>query len=111
VWFRDNIAAGVGEIHERKVQGGLTAADCERTDTALKFGDAPLKNRTCRVGDPAIAKTLNFQIKQGSAVIGAIESVCRGLIYRDSYSLGGWIGLIAAMDGNSFATHSNTSPD
>jgi hypothetical protein len=93
------------------VQGGLTAADRERTDAAFKFGDAPFKNRTCRVGDPAVAKTLNLQIKQGSAVIGAIESVCCGLIYRDSYSLGGWIGLIAAMDGNSFIAHSNISPD
>jgi hypothetical protein len=44
-------------------------------------------------------------------VIGAVERICYGLIYWNSYSLGGWIGLIAAMYCNCFITHSNTSSD
>src|SRR5579872_7112653 len=97
---RDNIATRVGKIDEREVQRGLTAADGERADPALKFGDSPFENRAGRVGDPAVAKALNFQIEQGGAVIGAVECVGCGLIDRDGDRLGRWIRLIATMYGN-----------
>src|SRR5579872_7430495 len=108
---RDNIATCVSEIDEREVQGGLTAADGERSDTALKLGDPPFENRAGRVSDPAVAKALNFQIEQGGTVIGAVECVGCSLVDRHGYGLGGRIRLIAAMYGNGLITHSNTSPN
>src|SRR5579872_5806827 len=104
---RDNIATCVSKIDEREVQCGLTAADRERADTALKFGDPTFENFAGRVGDPAVAKALNFQIEQGGAVIGTVECVGCGLIDRDRYGLGGWIRLVSTMYGNGFITHSN----
>src|ERR1700674_2410209 len=95
---RDNITTGVSKIYEREVQGRLPAANCERSDTALKFGDALFKNSSCRVSDPTVTITLNLQIEQCSTVIGAVESIRCGLVYWNSYSLGGWIGFISAMN-------------
>src|SRR5579872_2333739 len=108
---RDDVAPCVGKIDEREVQCGLTAADGECADPALKFGDPPFENRAGRVGDPAVAKALNFQIEQGGTVIRAVECVGCSLVDRHGYGLGGRIRLIAAMYGNGLITHSNTSPN
>ncbi|OIQ65766.1 hypothetical protein GALL_526720 [mine drainage metagenome] len=45
------------------MQGGLAAANRERSDTAFEFSDACFQNRTCWIRDPAVAITLNLQIK------------------------------------------------
>src|SRR5947209_6245659 len=97
---RDDIAAGIGKIYKSEMQGSLSGANSEGADTALEFSDALFKNGACRICDPAVAITLNLQIKQRSAVIGTVECVGYGLVYRNSYSPGGWIWLIAAMDCN-----------
>src|SRR6266853_338059 len=93
------------------MQCRLPGANRQRADTALKFSDARFKNSACRICDPAIAKTLNLQIKQCSAVICTVERVGYGLVYWNSYSPGCWIGLIAAVDCNRFIAHTNTGSD
>ena len=102
---RDNVAANVGEIDDRKMQCGLAACDRERADAALEFGDALFENGGGRIGDPAVTIALGFQVEERGAMVGAVERVRRCLIDRNGDRFGGRIRLVAGVNGNRLAAH------
>ncbi len=102
---RYDVAAAVGQIDQREMHGRLAGGNRERSDTALEFGDPRLEYRRGRIGDPAVAIALGFQIEQGRAMVGAVEGVGNRLVDRNGDGAGGRIGLEAGMDGNGLITH------
>jgi hypothetical protein len=102
---RNDIAADVGEIDDGKMQCRLAARDRQRADAAFELGDALFEDRGRRVGDPAVTIAFGFQVKEGCAMIGAVERVGCGLIDRNSDRLGGRIGFVASVNGDRFAAH------
>ena len=102
---RDDVAAAVGEIDEGKMQRRLTGRDRERPDAAFEFGNAFFQYRRGRIGDPAVAVALRFEIEQRGAMIGAVECVSHRLVDRNGDRLGCRIGFIAGMNGDRLVTH------
>jgi len=101
----DDVAAGIGEVDEGKMQRRLTGRHRERADAAFEFGDALFENGRGRVGDPRIAKTFRLEVEQGGAVVGTVERVSHRLVDRNRNRLGGRIGIVAGVNGDGFVAH------
>ena len=101
----DDVAAAIGEVGECEMQRGLAGRDRQRADAAFEFGDALFQNRRGRIGDPAVAIAVGFEIEQRGAVIGAVEGIGGGLIDRNGDGLGGRIWLVAGMNGDRLVAH------
>ncbi len=106
----DDVAAGIGEVDERKMQRGLAGRDRERADAAFELGDALFKDRGRRVGDAAVAIALGLEVEQGGAVIGAVEGIGSGLVDRNGDGPGGRIRLVAGMNCDRLVAHRRPPP-
>ena len=106
----DDVAADVGESHEGKMQRGLAAGDCKGANAAFELGNALFQHGGGRIGDAAVAKALGFEIEQGGAVVGAVESIGGGLIDRNGDGVGGRIRVVAGVNGNRLIAHSRPPP-
>ncbi len=79
------------------MQGSLSRAYAQTTDAAFKGGNPLFKNGSGGILDPAIAKSLGFEIKQGSPMVGAVEGISHSLVNRNRDGIGLGIRLIAGM--------------
>ena len=101
----NDVAAGVGDIDECKVQRGLPGRDRERADAAFEFGDALLEHGRRGIGDAAVTEAVGFEIEKRGAVVGAVERIGDGLIDRDGDGFRGRIGLVAGVNCDRFVAH------
>jgi hypothetical protein len=102
---RDDIGADVGEVEDGVVQGRLARAHAQRFDAALELGDPPLEHGRGRIADAAIAMTLDFEIEQRGAVVGALELIGHGLIDRHRDRARRRLGLVTAVNSHRVAFH------
>ncbi len=105
---RDDVAAHLGDVDHRIVDGGLAGADAQRLEPALERGDALLQHRIGRVVDAGVAEPVDLEVEQRRPVLGAVERVGDGLIDRHRHRLGGGLDVVAAVDRNGLAFHSLT---
>ena len=101
----DDIVALLGNGHQCVGDGGTARGQCERTDAALKFGDALLEHVAGRVHDARVDVALHLEIKQIRSVLRAVEGVGGGLVDRYGDGLGGGIWRVAAVHGDGFRAH------
>ena len=93
------------------VQCGLPGRNAERRHASLELRHALFEDVGGRVGDARVAVSVDFEIEQGGAVLGAVEGVRHRLIDRDRDRLGGRVAVEAAVNGDRFALHARFIPD
>ena len=95
---RDDVVAGVGEVEDREVLGGLTGRQEQRGDAAFERGDALLDDVLRRVHDPGVDVAGLGQAEQRRGVLGAVERVRRGLVDRQRPRVGRDVRRLAGVD-------------
>jgi len=106
---RDDVAPQLADVERGIVERRLPAAHAQRVHAALQGRHAPLQHRGRRIADPAVAKTVDLEIEEGGAVIGAVERIGDGLIDRDRHRLRRRIDFVAAVNGDRRVFHVFTS--
>ena len=104
----DDVATHFGDIEECVVHSRLAAADAKRLQSSLESSNSPLQHCYGRVLNAGIAIARRLKVEESRGMIGAVECMGDCLIDGHCHGLGGWIGLVAAMDGNRFALHAPT---
>src|SRR5262249_36490699 len=94
-----------GQVRQRIVQRRLASADAHGLDAALQGRDPLIQHVDGGVVDPAVTEAVSFEIEQGGAVRGRIESVRYGLVDRYRYRMSRGIGLITAVNRDGLASH------
>ena len=72
---RHDVVAGVGEVEDREVLGGLTGRQEQRRDAAFERRDALLDDVLRRVHDPGVDVAGLGKAEQRGGVLGAVERV------------------------------------
>ena len=95
---RHDVVAGVGEVEDREVLGGLTGRQEQRRDAAFERRDALLDDVLGRVHDPGVDVAGLGKAEQRGGVLGAVERVGRGLVDRQRPRVGGDVRRLAGVD-------------
>src|SRR5262249_12568828 len=95
---RHDVVAGVGQVEDREVFGGLAGREEQRRDAALQRRDALLDDVLRRVHDPGVDVAGLCEAEQRGGVFGAVEGVRRGLVDRQRPRVGRAVGRLAGMD-------------
>ena len=102
---RNDVGTESGDIQHRIIQCRLTGTDAQRLDAAFQCGNPPFQHRVGRIADPAVAKSVDFEVEQRRAVFGAVKRIGDGLIDRDRHGFGRRVDVISAMDGDRLVAH------
>ena len=107
--YRDDVAAGLGNVEHRVVECGLPGGDRQGIDAAFELRHAPLEHLVGRIADAGVAIALDLQVKQRRTVRGTVEGIGDGLVDRHRHRLGGRVRVKAGMQGDCFGFHRHAS--
>jgi hypothetical protein len=94
---RHDMPAGAHQSGDRQVHGGLAAGRADRADAALERGDALLEDRDGGVADARVDVAGALQVEQRRRVVGRVEHVGGGLVYRHRARPGRRVGLLPGV--------------
>ena len=84
----DHVVALAGESRDGVGKSCCTRSDCEACDTAFESCDALFKNVLRGVGEATVNVACILQVETVRSVLGAVEHVRSGLIYRNCAGIG-----------------------
>ena len=81
-------------------------AERQRGDAAFHRRHALLQHIVGRVHDARVDVAGHSQVEEVGAVLGVVEFVGDGLVYRHGHRMRGWLAFITGVDGLSFPASS-----